>query len=124
MKIANKFSIFIVLPSILVDTLLYASEAINYQIFLSVLIAAILGSANLYMATILFKYSIKKSSKKFLNFNLGGMAIRLFVNILIVLFVLNFLNIDKDAFILVFFIFYFIGISFEIVFFYNFSAKK
>lgn len=56
-------------------------------------------------------------------YNLGGLVVRLMVLLTIFVLVIKFLNIDDYGFILVFFLFYFISLVFEVKFYLK-KAKK
>lgn len=56
-------------------------------------------------------------------YNLGGLVVRLMVLLTIFVLVIKFLNIDNYGFILVFFLFYFISLVFEVKFYLK-KAKK
>ena len=56
-------------------------------------------------------------------YNLGGLSLRLFALLIIFVLVIKFLNIDKYAFILVFFLFYFITLVIEVLFYLRIAKK-
>lgn len=81
------------------------------------LIALVINIPTTYSAYFFFNKSLGKSNNEFLLFNLGGMMIRLFFLLVVVFIVIKFLNIDKYAFIFLFFIFYFTSLIFEVNYF-------
>ncbi len=104
-------------------TLLYYLEYFSQLFYISTLYAGILNLLNSYAAVKLFDLSYKSGSTKFLLYNLGGIGIRLMLLLIIFVIVIKFLNIDKYGFILVFFIFYFISLVLEVIFYLK-TVKK
>lgn len=90
----------------------------------SAVYAGLLNLINVLMATTLYSLSKDKPNSTFMIYNLGGMVARFFVNIPIIILIIKFLNIDKYAFILVFFIFYFVSLGLEVQFYTKNSQKK
>lgn len=103
--------------------LFYYYNAISYLFFLSTIYAGILNLINSFIAVKLFKLSYKSGSSKFMIYNLGGLSLRLFALLIIFVLVIKFLNIDKYAFILVFFLFYFITLVIEVLFYLRIAKK-
>lgn len=121
-----KTVVIICLPVYLIALILYAAQIINYTFLLSAVYAGVLNIINFAAASLAFNWSQKKDNNKFLIYNLGGMGVRLFFLLTSVYILLNFLKIDSYAFILVFFVFYFIFLIIEVYFFHNSteSAKR
>ena len=112
-----KTVLIVCLPFYAVAIILYFLSIISELILLSVTYAGLLNIINFTAATFAFNWTLKKNNKKFLIFNLGGMGVRLFFLLLGVFILLKFLKIDFYAFILIFFVFYFIFLIVEV---YNF----
>jgi len=98
----------------LIILILVVSNVISFWSFLSTIYAGVLILLNFTAATFLYKLSFNKQNKIYLLFNLGGMGIRIAFLLISIVLVIKFLKIDKYAFILVFFIFYFIALIFEL----------
>jgi hypothetical protein len=112
-----KTVLIVCLPFYAVAIILYFLSIISELILFSVIYAGLLNIINFAAATFAFNWTLKKDNKNFLIFNLGGMGVRLFFLLLGVFILLKFLKIDFYAFILVFFVFYFIFLIVEV---YNF----
>ncbi len=93
---------------------LYLENIISYQSFISTIYAGLLNLLNLGCAYLLFNLSLKKPNKLFVLYNLSGIGIRIFLMLALIALSIKFLKIDKYAFILVFFLFYFVLLSFEV----------
>lgn len=65
----------------------------------SLLYAALIGAGNFILFSIFAYLSFKKSNKYFLIMNLGGMLIRLILMLIVVFLMLNYLKVDRYAFI-------------------------
>jgi hypothetical protein len=76
------------------------------------------------VAVKLFNISYKKGASSFMIYNLGGLGLRLMVLLVIFVLVIKFLNIDEYGFILIFFLFYFISLIFEVIFYINKTQNK
>lgn len=92
-------------------------DVIEWSLFNTALLAIGLNVPTTFSAYYFFNKSLGKSNNEFLLFNLGGMMIRLFFLLVVVFIVIKFLNIDKYAFIFLFFIFYFTSLIFEVNYF-------
>ena len=114
MKKISRQTLFVFLFLYLIIFILVVSNTISYWSFLSTLYAGILVFINFAAAAFLYKLSIDKSNKIYLLFNLGGMGIRIAFLLISIVLVIKFLKIDKYAFILVLFIFYFVALIFEL----------
>lgn len=114
MKKISRQTLFVFLFLYLIVLILFVSNTISYWSFLSTLYAGILVFLNFAAAAFFYKLSIDKSNKIYLLFNLGGMGIRIVFLLISIVLVIKFLKIDKYAFILVFFIFYFVALIFEL----------
>jgi hypothetical protein len=99
-------------------------EIINELKFFSIIYAGILSLINVLTAVLLFRYSYKSRHSSFMILNFGGLGIRVFFLLLGFVLVIKLLNIDKYAFILVFFLFYFISLSLEVVYYLQTATKK
>jgi hypothetical protein len=112
-----KSVLIICLPFYIVAFILFQLQVIDQLILVSAVYAGLLNIINFVTASAAFIWTLKKDNKKFLIFNLGGMGVRLFFLLLGIFILLKFLKIDFYAFILVFFVFYFIFLIVEV---YNF----
>lgn len=124
-KILNTVLI-ICLPVYLIVTILYLTHVLNEIVFITSIYAGAINIINFIAASLAFKWTLKKDNKKFLLFNLGGMGVRLFFLLCSIFILLNFLKIDIYAFILVFFVFYFVFLIVEVNYFHKSmeSTKK
>lgn len=73
-----------------------------------------LNLLNVTAAVILFNYAVRKSNKQFLIFNFGGMTVRMMLLLIIIFVFFKATTIDKYGFIILFFVFYFVLLIFEI----------
>lgn len=108
------------LPYIFIYFLKYF-EMIDIYSEVSMFLALFLNLVNLFLALLFYDISNNKSNQLFLLLNLGGMGVRVMFLLITFTSCLIFLEIDKYAFILVFLIFYSIGIFFEVK---HFNSKK
>ena len=108
----------------LISFILLQFEIISSNLFQSIIIAELLNIFNLLLALTAFKYTVRKSNQEFLFFNLGGLVARMLGLLFAILIILKFLNIDKDGFILLFFIFYFSQLTVEIGYFGSYKKIK
>ncbi len=115
--------IFYFLNFIIILTLKYF-EIINEVTLYSIIYAAILSVINSVVAIMLFSYSYKARHSVFMLFNFGGLGIRILILLFAIVLIIKFLNIDKYAFILVFFIFYFMSLLLEVLYFQRVATKK
>ncbi|MCO6474003.1 MAG: hypothetical protein PHW27_01755 [Melioribacteraceae bacterium] len=105
--------------------ILYFNDSITQDQLTASIYAGLLNLFNSFIAFYLFEKSRGKPNKIFLLSVLGGMGARLVVILTAVIIFIKFLNVDRDGFILVFFIFYFLLLSVEIMHFYtNVKAKN
>lgn len=103
--------------------ILFFSDVISQLFLISTIYAGVLNLINALVAVKLFNISYKSGGSMFMIYNLGGLGIRLMSLLVIFVLVIKLLNIDKYAFILVFFLFYFISLIFEVMFYLK-KAKK
>ncbi len=116
-----KTIIYLFFPPYVVAYILKLLNIINITTELSIFLALFLNLINLFLALLLFNISKNRSNQLFLLLNLGGMGVRVLFLLFTFTLSLIFLEIDKYAFILVFLIFYSIGIFFEVK---HFNSKK
>ncbi len=116
-----KTIIYLFFPPYVVTYILKLLNIINITTELSIFLALFLNLINLFLALLLFNISKNRSNQLFLLLNLGGMGVRVLFLLFTFTLSLIFLEIDKYAFILVFLIFYSIGIFFEVK---HFNSKK
>lgn len=115
--------VYLYLLVYVVLTLLYFFDIISNLFLISSIYAGLLNLLNTFVAVQLFNYSYKSGNSSFMIYNLGGLVVRLMVLLTIFVLVIKFLNIDNYGFILVFFLFYFISLVFEVKFYLK-KAKK
>lgn len=113
--------LYIVVYSTLI--ILNALDIVSYLFLISSVYAGLLNLLNTIVAVKIFNKSYQSNNSTFMIYNLGGLGIRLFILIIVFVLVIKFLNIDEYAFILVFFLFYFISLIFEVIFYLK-KAKK
>jgi hypothetical protein len=106
--------IILVLINIIVLFLLLL-KFIDLRFFTSFEYSTLLGLGNYLLFVSFSHFSIKKSNKTFLLVNLGGMVLRLFLMLFVVLLVLNYLKVDQYAFIFGFLFWYLFFLVFEIL---------
>ena len=97
--------------------ILHLNGTVSENFLISSIYAGLLNLINSILAIIFFNRSYRSGSQKFMIYNLGGMGIRLMLLLFAFVIVIKFLNIDNYAFILVFFLFYFISLIFEVLFY-------
>lgn len=91
---------------------------------MSAIYAGVLNVINSVIAVKLFNISYKKKASSFMIYNLGGLGIRLLLLLIVFVIVIKFLNIDEYGFILIFFLFYFSSLVFEVIFYINRTQNK
>lgn len=123
----NSFLKRIIILYILVYSVLgifYFTGTIDKMFFISSIYAGLLNIINSFAAVKLFNISYKKGASSFMIYNLGGLGLRLMLLLVIFVLVIKFLNIDEYGFILIFFLFYFISLIFEVIFYINKTQNK
>lgn len=123
----NSFFKRIIVVYILVYILLIAlfySNFISELFLVSAIYAGILNIINSVIAVKLFNISYKKKASSFMIYNLGGLGIRLLLLLIVFVIVIKFLNIDEYGFILIFFLFYFSSLVFEVIFYIDRTQNK
>jgi hypothetical protein len=90
------------------------SGYITGEFFIASLYAGALNLINVTAAILLFNYAVKKTNKEFLIFNFGGMTVRLLALLVCVFVFFRITDVDKYGFIVLFFVFYFVFLIFEI----------
>ena len=116
----NNFTKQIIVLYLLVYGTILVLRYLNFvsELFLiSSIYAGIINLANSFAAIKLFNFSFKSGNSFFMIYALGGLGIRLMFILIIFVIVIKFLNIDKYAFILVFFLFYFSSLGLEVLFY-------
>ena len=99
-------------------------DVISSLFLTSAIYAGVLNLINAFAAVRLFKISYKSGAKSFMIYNLGGLGVRLIILMICIVLVIKFLNIDEYGFILVFFLFYFISLIFEVLFYLKIANKR
>ncbi len=124
MKQFYKQILFLYTISLIILVILLFLNIISLLFFTSSLLAAGLNLLNAFVAVKLFQISYKKGSSSFLIYNFGGLGIRLMGLLVVFLIIIKFLNIDKYAFIFIFFLFYFISLILEVFFYIKYKENS
>ena len=98
-------------------------DVVSSIFYLSAIYAGVINLVNTFIAALLFKLSYKSDHSSFMIFNFGGLGVRIIFLLISFILVIKFLNIDKYGFIFIFFIFYFISLALEVIF-YSHSSKQ
>lgn len=115
--------IFLALYVLLI--VLYKTSVISYAFLNASFYSGVINILNVLASLLAFNYSMNRSNKIFLIFNVGGMILRMFLLLAIILILLKFLNIDKYGFIFNFFILYIVFLAIEVNYFrLKISQKK
>ena len=117
-SLTRKIIFFYVLTYTILFFLFY-SDIITVNFLISSIYAGIINLLNSFTAIRIFELSIKKEGSSFIFYNLGGLGMRLIIILIIFVLVIKFLNIDKYGFILTFFIFYFVLLFLEVIFYHK-----
>lgn len=124
MKQFYKQILLLYIISLIILIVLLLLNITSVLFFLSSILAAGLNLLNAFAAVKLFQISYKKGSSSFLIYNLGGLGIRLMGLLVVFLIIIKFLNIDKYAFIFIFFLFYFISLILEVFFYIKYKENS
>jgi len=108
------FVLIFVLLIIIGNTALLLSEVFSSSQFISVFIGLGITTLNFAAGITSAKIGLKKTKEGFIKIVYGSMIIRLFSMLLIVLFVLLFLDINTNSFIFSIFIFYILYLFAEV----------
>ncbi len=114
-------SLYLIIFTIL--TILFFSGTISKLFLFSSMIAGALNLINAFAAVKFFQLSHKSGNSSFMIYNLGGLTVRLLGLLVVFVLVIKFLNIDEYAFIFIFFLFYFISLILEVMFYIK-TVKK
>ena len=117
------FSVLVSVSILLFFTVLYLISMISGLIFKSVLFGVLLAMLNFAIGFLLIKYSINKSEKIFLLALWGGILLRLFLGLILILITLIFLEINTYEFIFSILFFYVFYLLIEI-FYLNLGRKS
>lgn len=120
--ILKRFPLYVLIVSLLfliIIVFLYFFDHFSYLQFISVLLGFGITTINFTAGLLSAKISLKKKEKTFIKIVFGSMVIRLFLMLLIILFSLIFLDINRNSFIFSIFIFYIYYLIIE-VFYLNF----
>lgn len=122
--IKNRTFLFSVFPFILAIILLLVlrlNSNINPTLFDSFFGGFLIPLINFIMGHFLNEAGLKKSDKSFLILVLGGLVFRMFLTLVLIILVLQFLNVSMYSFIFTIFISYIYFLTVEII---NLSGKK
>lgn len=120
----NKTFLFAVLPfvlAIIIILFLRVQNQINPLLFDSLFWGLLIPSMNFSIGHFLIEAGLNKSDKSFLILALGGMVFRMFLTLILIVLVLNFLNVVMYSFIFTVFISYIYFLTLEIL---NLAGKK
>ncbi len=96
--------------------ILYLFSAISHLFLMSVFTAFCIITLNFILTIVSIKLGDRGAGKSFINFYLGGMLVRFFLMILMVLISLKFLDISRNSFIFSILIFYIFYLIIEIIY--------
>ena len=109
-----KFPLVFLILAAIVIYLLKSLELISAITCDSIAYACIISFINFIIFIGLVEFSIKKSNKTFLLYNLGGMPVRMVIMLVLVFLTIKFLKIDEFKFIFAFFLLYVLFLVYEI----------
>ena len=92
----------------------YLQNSLTEEITKPVFLALGMSTLNYLGAILLLSYGIKKESQKFLLIVLGGMTLRMFFMLILIILAILFLKINQYYFIFTVFILYFLYLAAEI----------
>lgn len=110
----SKIALLITLLTTLVIVFLIHLKIVTLNIGYSILMGISIATINFLFFIGAYAYSIKKTNKTFLIFNLGGMGIRLLIMLLMVFISIKILKVGLLGFIFALFIWYIFFLIFEI----------
>jgi len=113
LKLIKIFLTAIIFTLIIFSILFYLS-IINTGVFYSIILALTLTSVNFFLGLAFIGFGIEKSANIFLKSILGGMILRLFIILGLVVISLKFLQINQNSFIFSVLFFYFFYLIVEI----------
>lgn len=102
----------------------YFTENMDYETFLPLIAGVSLSSVNHLIGLFLIKLGIAGGNQKFLILVMGGMVVRMFAMLLLILGGLFYLKLNSNLFIFSVFSFYFLLLSLEIVFLHTSKILK
>jgi hypothetical protein len=110
------FFIFLIPPVIFLFILLYLMlfSDIDAKFLISLFYGFIVSSINFILGILSFRFGLQKSDKIFLIVVFGGLVIRLFITLILILIALKLLLISRNSFIFTTFILYFYYLLVEI----------
>jgi len=120
----NKIFIFFLIPPIIFLLILiffYFSLYVDLLILESLFYGLLVSSINFILGILSFRFGLEKSDKIFLIVVFGGLIVRLFLVIILILIALKWLFVSLNSFIFTTFIFYFYYLIVEI---YILTQKK
>lgn len=107
----------IIITVFVIYTCLYSLYLLNYitiEFLTASIYSGLLNLANAFTAIAIFNVAVKKNNKGFLIFNFGGMTVRLLLLLISIFIFFKLTDIDKYGFIILFFVFYFVFLIYEI----------
>jgi hypothetical protein len=110
------FFIFLIPPVIFLFILLYLMlfSDIDVKFLISLFYGFIVSSINFILGILSIRFGLQKSDKIFLIVVFGGLVIRLFITLILILIALKLLLISRNSFIFTTFILYFYYLIVEI----------
>ncbi len=103
---------------------LFHSNIITELQFTSKILGIAIAIINYALFLSIFKFSLKNDNKNFLMINLGGMAFRILLMLIMIFIIVKFLKIDTYRFIFTFFIIYFLLLVNELYIVINIISRK
>lgn len=110
------FGLLFGIISLIILTILSLNTSANQTIFKSILIGNLLAFLNYLLGLAFLFWGINRSEKKFLASLYGGLLIRLSLLLILLIFVLVFLEINQITFIFSTLFFYFFYVIIEIIY--------
>lgn len=108
---------------LIVLILLFEFHVISKSLFIVIIIAKLLTSLQFIAGMYLNEKGLKKGNSMFMIYVFGGVGVRLFSVLGIILFLRQMLKVNFNSFILAFFIFYVFFLTLEIIYLAKYEAR-
>ena len=119
MKNTSSFLLFLLVVLIL----LFEFHIISKPMFIIIVIAKLVTSLQFVAGMYLNEKGLKKGNSMFMIYVLGGVGVRLFTMLGLILFLRQMLKVNFNSFILVFFIFYVFFLTMEIIYLAKYETR-
>lgn len=116
--------VFLLVFLIIINLVLFEFEVIPAPIFYSLLAAQIITFINFIFGVYSIKKGLKQADKSFLLVVFGGMVVRMFFMLLMIIIGLEFLELRTNYFIFSIFLLYFFLLIIEIVYLIRINPSK